>query len=139
MAIEELSVAIVGADYPNKDGGNRRTEIAFCDRGEPLELRPEPKSPHDEHAVAVFSARQFQIGYVASARAVFLKRLLKDGHELFAVFQDVAPWGAVARIGVDRDPGNLPEPGTYSRTLVQDEVDQTPAVDYWPDDEPNYD
>lgn len=104
MAWSQLSVAIVGANYANKDGGNRRTEIAFCDPGEPVELRPEPKNPHDEHAIAAFSARGFQIGYVSSARAVLLGGLLRDGHVLTAIFQDVAPWGAIARVGVDSEP-----------------------------------
>lgn len=100
----QLSVAIVGASYNNKDGTNRRTEIAFCDVGEPLELRPEPRNPHDEHAIAVFSCRGFQIGYIASARAVFLKKLMRAGKRIDAVFQDVAPCGAIARVGVDESP-----------------------------------
>lgn len=104
MAWSQLSVAIVGANHPNADGGNRRSEIAFCDPGEPMELRPEPKNPHDEHAIAAFSARGFQIGYVSSQRAVLLKALMGDGHVITAIFQDVATWGAIARIGVDCAP-----------------------------------
>jgi hypothetical protein len=100
----QLSVAIVGADHLNNNGGNRRSEIAFCDPGEMLAFKPEPNNPFDEHAIAVFSARGFQIGYVASQRAVFLKSCMRAGAELAAVFQDVAPWGAVARVGLNCAP-----------------------------------
>lgn len=131
MAWSQLSVAIVGANYANKDGGNRRTEIAFCDPGEPVELRPEPKNPHDAHAIAVFSVRGFQIGYVSSERAVVLGGLLRDGHVLTAIFQDVASWGAIARVGVDCEPV-LP-------TRREEEADEEETrssgddVDFWPD------
>ncbi len=131
MAWSQLSVAIVGANYANKDGGNRRTEIAFCDPGEPVELRPEPKNPHDEHAIAVFSARGFQIGYVSSARAVLLGGLLRDGHVLTAIFQDVATWGAIARVGVDCEPilptGREEEASEDAARASDDDVD------FWPD------
>lgn len=131
MAWSQLSVAIVGANHPNKDGGNRRTEIAFCDPGEPVELRPEPKNPHDEHAIAVFSVRNFQIGYVASARAVLLGGLLRDGHVLTAVFQDVATWGAIARVGVDCAPV-LPT-GREENEHDEETRSSGDEVDFWPD------
>ncbi len=123
----QLSVAVVGANHPNKDGGNRRSEIAFCNPGEPLELRPEPKNEFDEHAIAVFSARHFQIGYIASQRAVYLGKLLRDGHELNPVFQDLAPWGCIVRIGVDI-PAVLPAPGEDA-----DERDDTGADEIYQD------
>lgn len=133
MAWSQLSVAIVGANYPNADGGNRRSEIAFCDPGEAMDLRPEPKNPHDEHAIAAFSARGFQIGYVASERAVLLGGLMRDGHIITAIFQDVAPWGAIARIGVDCAPILPP-------AADRDDQDDKPLVDddfgFWPDDIP---
>ena len=136
MPWSQLSVAIVGANFPNANGGNRRSEIAFCDPGEPMELRPEPKNPHDEHAIAAFSARGFQIGYVASQRAVLLGSLMRDGHVLTAIFQDVATWGAIARVGVDCAPV-LPE---ASENEDQDggAGDREPALgladpDFWPD------
>ncbi len=137
MSARQLSVAVVGAAHDNKDGGNRRSEIAFLNPGEPLELRPEPKNPHDEHAIAVFTARGFQIGYVKSERAVFLGGLLRAGNALTAIFQDVASWGAIARVGVDCVP-SLPPPGAgEKRDDDQDEAfDAEP--DFYPDDEPDY-
>lgn len=130
--MRQLSVKIVGANHPNSDGGNRRSEIAFCDPGELLELRPEPKNPHDEHAIAVFSARQFQIGYVASERAVLLGTLLRDGHSLSAMFQDIATWGAVARIGIDCTPSLPPKPASKDDHDVDIDAPEADAG-FWPD------
>ncbi|MEH3107120.1 MAG: HIRAN domain-containing protein [Sphingomonas fennica] len=130
--IRSLSIAVVGANHPNKDGGNRRSEIAFCDPGEVLELRPEPNNPHDEHAIAVFSARRFQIGYVASQRAVYLRSLIRGGHSLHAIFQDVAPWGAIARVGINGTP-SLPLHGEQAQDEACD-ADAEPA--FYPDDIP---
>jgi hypothetical protein len=127
----QLSIKVVGANHPNANGGNRRSEIAFCDPGEPLDLRPEPKHPKDEHAIAVFSARNFQIGYVASDRAVLLGRMLRDGHTLTAIFQDVATWGAIARVGIDCAPTLPPK----SETPEEGEPTETRAAEdgFWPD------
>ncbi len=130
-----MSVAVVGANHPNADGGNRRSEIAFCDPGEPLALVPEPKNEFDEHAVAVFSARHFQIGYIASQRAVYLKKLMRDGHTVEAIFQDLAPFGAIARIGVDCAP-TLPELGAVEDD-GDDDVDY-PDFEDRPDPGPEY-
>lgn len=130
--MRQLSVKIVGANHPNTDGGNRRSEIAFCDQGENLELRPEPKNPHDEHAIAVFSARQFQIGYVSSERAVLLGTLMRDGHTLFAIFQDIAVWGAIARVGIDCMPVLPAKPAP--RDDQDTEFEESDAErGFWPD------
>jgi hypothetical protein len=133
VTARQFSVAIVGANYPNKDGGNRRSEIAFCTAGESLELRPEPRHQHDEHAIAVFTIRGFQIGYVASQRAVFLKGLLRSGHVLQAIFQDVATFGAIARVGVDGPP-TLP-PATEKPDRDVDKFTD-PDPEFWPDELP---
>ena len=86
----------------------------------------------------MFSARAFQIGYVASQRAVLLKALMRAGHTLSAVFQDVAPWGAIARIGVDCEPILPPAGSSAGDDLGHDDFsDQDPG--FWPDDDPAYD
>lgn len=69
MAIDELSLAVVGIPYPNADGSSRIDELALCRRGECVELRLEPQNEHDSRAIAVFSARGAQIGYVTAQRA----------------------------------------------------------------------
>ncbi len=131
--MRQFSVAVVGANHPNANGGNRRSEIAFCDPGEALVLVPEPKNEHDEHAIAVYSARNFQIGYVASQRAVLLKKYMNDGHDLTAIFQDVATWGAIARVGVDCQPTL---PATREAEIEADDAGEPnadPDPPFWPD------
>lgn len=124
MDERELSLAVVGIDYPNADKAktSRRFEIAMCSPGEPVELRPEPKNPHDENAVAVFSTRGIQLGYLASARAAFISRKLKES-EACAIFQ--APGSTVAYIRV-RFGGGAP-------TLPPERPQAQPEGDFYPD------
>lgn len=107
MAIEALSLNVVGAAYPNSDGSSRKFEVMLCERGEAVTLQPEPANKYDEHAIAVFSSRGVQIGYLSSERAVFVAQLLRAGHTLHCIFQAATDWGAVIRIGIDTQP-NLP-------------------------------
>lgn len=96
--MDELSLAVVGVDYPNRDGTNRRFELMQLEPGDPVELRPEPRNRHDPHAVAVFSARGLQLGYLSAERAPWIGRRLRHGEEVAAVFQGLA--GAVAHVRV---------------------------------------
>ncbi|WP_261295523.1 HIRAN domain-containing protein [Sphingomonas hylomeconis] len=66
MVGRELTLAVVGIEYPNADRArsNRRFEIELCAPGDPVELRREPKNVHDRFAVAVFSERGIQMGYL---------------------------------------------------------------------------
>lgn len=130
-----LSVAIVGAPYPNKDGSNRAFETKLCSLGEQLELRPEPRNPHDEHAIGVWSARGVQIGYVSSERAVLVGSWLRTGEGVVALFQDEAPWGSVARVGVGGTP-DLPKPNALREVAntSAEGVDIDPG--FWPDEVP---
>lgn len=103
-----MSLAVVGADYPNKSGPTRRFEIALCQPGEPVELRPEPKNPADRHAIAVYSARGIQIGYIRAERAPLI--LLAIGRSaVSAIFQSIDPWGATIRVHLDGSEPKLPE------------------------------
>ncbi|MFZ2996242.1 HIRAN domain-containing protein [Sphingobium sp.] len=117
----QLSLAIVGADHPNKDKSNRRSEILWSAPGEPVDLIPEPKNPVDPQAVAVFSARGVQIGYVKSFQAQLIRTYLARGRLTAAIFQDVAPWGAVIRLGLDGEHPTLPEP-TAESPIDDDEL-----------------
>ena len=138
MNARSLSVAVVGAPYLNKNGSNRASEIKFCSSGERLELRPEPRNRYDEHAIAVFSERGVQIGYVASERAVLVGSWLRAGEEVVALFQEEAPWGAVARIGVGGPPTMVGPSSFKPRPVVwQEGVDPDPG--FWPDDIPDDD
>jgi len=136
MTVPVLSLAIVGADYPNKGKmPGRRFEIALCAPGDPLELRPEPTNPADEHAVAVYSERDVQIGYVSSQRAVRIAQLIRQGHTPIAIFQEATPYGAVARVSFDGEAPTLPETERTHGAESFDDFDQSPRwddADDWP-------
>lgn len=100
-----ISIAIVGITYPNKaKGPTRLFELKLCKPGEPVELRPEPKNDHDEHAIAVFSCRGVQIGYLPSERAVLIGSYLRRGVEPRAIFQALGDTVAYCRVAFDEDP-----------------------------------
>lgn len=130
-----MSLAVVGADFDNADGSNRRFEIALCRSGEPVELRPEPRNPVDSNAVAVFSCRGTQLGYVRAERAPRISQLIREGRELRAVFQRRAGFGAWVRIAFDGEEPVLSEAMTFDdlREFVDAEPDFYPDEE-WPDD-----
>ncbi len=123
----QFSIAIVGAGYPNKSGPGRRFEIALCSPGEILELRPEPNNRFDRRAIAVYSSRGIQIGYVRAEQAQLIGTELRRGG-VTAVFQRTDAWGATARVATGGLRPVLPEPGR------QESVEDP---DWWPD--PEYD
>lgn len=126
MALAQISLAIVGAAYPNKRGPTRRFDLALCNLGEPLELRPEPTNPADEHAIAVFSERDVQLGYVKSERAPMLLKRLREGVDVRCVFQGSASFGGWMRCSFDGSVPVLPE-------VVAVEEGEP---DWWPDEIP---
>jgi len=121
-----LSLAVVGADYPNKRGPGRRFEIALCEPGEPVELVPEPKNPADPNAIAVYSTRGVQLGYLTAERAPWIGKLLRET-DVLAVFQQATRNGAVIRAAFDGSEPSLPE------TTAEQEHHEEP--DFWPDPE----
>lgn len=104
-----LSLAVVGADFPNKKGPTRRFEIAMCKPGETVELRPEPHNKADFYAIAVYSKRGVHLGYLTAERAPRISRIM-ESHEVRAVFQMPTSYGAVIRAAFDGDEPVLPEP-----------------------------
>ena len=106
--VRQLSLAIVGIDYPNQRGPGRRFELEICRSGEPIELRPEPKNKFDEHAIAVFSCRGIQLGYLASERAVLVGTLWRQGHETRAIFQAQEAKVGWLRVAFDGEEPMLP-------------------------------
>jgi hypothetical protein len=95
--MDEMTLAVVGIDFANADGGNRRFEVALCVPGEAVSLRAEPRNRHDRHAVAVLSARGHQIGYLSAERAPWIGRRLAR-EEVRAVFQGVRGSAAFIRV-----------------------------------------
>ena len=110
MARPDFSLDVVGADHPNKGGGNRRFEILICEPGETIRLVPEPTNPADPNAVAVYSAREVQIGYLRADRAPYIASRLRLGQDVRAIFHDKRPWGATIRLNLDGATPALPPP-----------------------------
>lgn len=136
-SIPEMSLAVVGAAHPNADGSNRQFEILLCHPGEPVTLSPEPQNKHDPNAIAVFSSRDVQIGYISAERArQFGEHLRSD--QARAVFQRRAAFGAWVRVGFDgREPhltsAMLAERGDTGDGPVDDDPPFYPD-EIWPDD-----
>ncbi|WP_145201325.1 HIRAN domain-containing protein [Sphingobium sp. B2] len=107
--MSQLSLIIVGTDHPNKDRTNRRSEILWSHPGEEVHLVPEPRNPVDHQAVAVFSTRGVQIGYVRAEQCQLIRSYLTRGRITGAIFQDQHEKGAIIRIGMDGEAPNLPE------------------------------
>ena len=132
MPVTQLSLAVVGADFPNKRGPGRCFEIALCIPGEPVDLVREPKNPADPRAVAVFSARGVQIGYLTAERAPWIGAMIGVGREIRTVFQSASSYGAVIRIAFDGEEPTLPaEPEPAAKQ--QDDSDFYP--DFIPPDD----
>lgn len=122
-----LSLAVVGADYPNRRGPGRRFEIALCQPGEAVELRHEPKNPADPLAIAVFSARDVQLGYLTAERAALIGGFIRGGRDVEAVFQRASTYGAVIRVAFDGATMDLP---SVDRTTDERELAGDDAAEY---------
>jgi hypothetical protein len=129
-SLPALTLAVVGVRHPNKDNSDRRFFIRLCVPGEPVELRPEPKNEFDEHAVAVFTKRGKQIGYLAADRAPRIGALIRQGRELQAVFQAETQFGAWIRVAFDGEVPVLPSPAAEQ---LREGADLDP--DFYPDEE----
>jgi hypothetical protein len=126
VAITALSLAVVGADYPNKKGPTRRFAIALCRPGDPVHLVPEPKNPADPRAVQVWSVDAVLMGYLSAERCGWIGGMIAEGRELQAVFQEPTTYGALIRVSLDFNQPDLPP--------AREPANQEP--DWWPDDLP---
>lgn len=130
MPGRQLSLHVVGVAYLNKKGGSdRRFEVLLCPPGEPVDLVPEPSNPVDPQAVAVYSARGIQIGYLTAERAPWIGSMIKNGTEVQAIFQAATPAGAAIRVGLDGEEPVLPPP------LVKED-ERRDDDGFWPDEMP---
>ena len=137
MGLPSMSLAVVGVRHKNSDGSDRQIEVEACMPGEAVDLVPEPENEFDANAVAVYSCREVQIGYVSADRAPRIRALL-GSTEVRAVFQRSAQFGAWVRVAFD---GEYP---VLTDAMLQDHdesaaVSTTPEPDFypneiWPDD-----
>ncbi|WP_333882850.1 HIRAN domain-containing protein [Sphingobium yanoikuyae] len=131
--LQAMSLAVVGAQHPNADGSDRRFEILLCPPGEAIELRPEPTNKHDPLAIAVYSARGVQIGYLSAERCGRIGQLMRLGHEVQAIFQGMTQDGTWIRVAFDGEVPELPS----SSTVASRDPDHGEFVDdrFYPDEE----
>lgn len=125
----QLTLPIVGVDFPNLKGPTRRFALDLLRPGDPVELRPEPKNPADRNAIAIYSAEGVQVGYLPAERAPFIGGQIARG-DVAAIFQGKGSRGGFVRIGLDGVQPTLPPP---SDQAVQGEPEWYPD-DIWPDD-----
>lgn len=123
MPITGLTLAVVGADYPNKRGPTRRFAISLCRPGDRVQLVPEPNNPADSRAVQVHNADGIVMGYLSAERCGWIGRMIAEGREIKAIFQEATTFGAVIRLSLDGRPPELPP--------VRDVPNQ--STDWWPD------
>lgn len=132
-----ISLAVVGVDFDNADGSNRRFGIALCRPGDGIELRLEPNNPADKNAVAVWSSNNMQLGYITAERAPRIGAILREGREVQVVFQREAPFGAWVRAAFDGETPDI----TKHMMLAEEKTGHRPPVEpefypdeIWPDD-----
>ncbi len=123
-----LTIAIAGADHPNKRGPARHFGIKLCAPGDLLELRPEPNNPADGNAIAIYERGGIQLGYVPADKCQWFQSTIARGVELIAVFQCHTDRGGLVRIGFDHTP-SLPEPKPEPIDRFDDEFPPDPIYD----------
>jgi hypothetical protein len=106
--MQELTLAVVGIDFRNADGSNRRSEAMMTLPGAPIALVPEPKNRHDPNAIAVFSPQGLQIGYLNAERAPYVGARISRGEDVQAIFQGVDGRSAFIRVRFDGGAPTLP-------------------------------
>lgn len=111
---QELSLAVVGLDFPNRDKSNRRFEMALCEPGEPVHFVPDPKNRADPLAIAVVSARGIQLGYLTAERCGLIGAKIRAGEKHEAFFQAPGRSAAIIRVrfggGAPTLPRREPQP-----------------------------
>lgn len=131
MAATSLSLAVVGAQYPNADkkAPTRLFAIGLCRPGDPVALILEPKNPHDSNAVMVLNGEGMQMGYLTAERAPWIGEMIREGREVAAIFQAATENGAWIRVAFDGEVPTLPEQKPAPESQEQGEQD------WWPDEE----
>ncbi|KKW89741.1 HIRAN domain-containing protein [Sphingobium chungbukense] len=132
---QELSLAVVGALHPNADESNRQFEIRMLNPGDPITLILEPSNKADPSAVAVFSVRGIQLGYLSAERCGWIGAKIRQGLDVRGIFQAATSDGAIIRVRLDGGVPNLPSP--QPDKVLDAEARYSEAADpdsgFWPD------
>lgn len=133
---KEMSLLIKGAMHDNADGSNRLFEIAMLSPGDSVELVPEPKNKHDPNAIAIYSARGYQIGYVSAERCVLIGSKLRSGADVSSIFQERTADGGIVRVNLVGEAPTLPKAAQPANQSVWDEH-ADPDYGFYPDEVPS--
>ena len=128
--MQELTLAVVGIDFPNADGSNRRSEAMMTLPGDPVTLRPEPRNKHDRNAIAVIGPRGVQLGYVSAERASYIAGRMSRGEEVAAIFQGMDARAAFIRLRFGGGAPTLPiRPIAPTASSSSDDLPDRPEMD----------
>ncbi len=94
MDEEGFCLRVVGVTYPNRDGSSRQDEIGRCVVGEAVELYRERTNRFDPSAVAVYSRRDVQLGYVGADRCGWIGSKVDRGYEVACIVDRITGGGA---------------------------------------------
>lgn len=131
--MQELTLAVVGIDFPNANGSNRRSEAMMTLPGEPITLVPEPRNAHDSHAIAVISPRGVQIGYIAAERAPYIAGRMSRGEDIAGIFQGLDHGAAFIRVRFGGQAPSLPVPRERPAAPVRPQRAPQRSAPYDPD------
>lgn len=130
----QITLPIVGVQFPNMKGMTRRFAVDLQRPGDPVELRREPKNPADPNAIAVHTAEGVQMGYVPAERAPYIGMMMTRG-EVKAIFQGADDFGAFIRVAFDEEPV-LPARRPADIPAIEGmSQEQAPEQDWYPDPE----
>jgi hypothetical protein len=114
MGINDFRLRLVGTQFDNEDGSSRQEELSSCSVGELVTLEREPHNPHDPSAVAVYSSRHVQIGYIGADYASWIGSKIDRGYDVRAIIGKVTggrrtglPLGAILTLNMEgEEPGD---------------------------------
>jgi hypothetical protein len=135
--MQELTLAVVGIDFPNADGSNRRSEAMMTLPGDPVELLAEPRNKHDSNAIAVIGPSGVQLGYVNAERAPYIGSRLARGEDVMAVFQGIDGGSAFIRVRFGGGAPSLPPAANVAPSAPRPPRRQGPVDPhaFYPDEE----
>lgn len=136
--MQELTLAVVGIDFANANGSNRRSEAMMTLPGEAVTLVPEPRNRHDGNAIAVVGPRGVQLGYVTAERAPYIGSRIGRGEEVAAIFQGMEGSVAYVRVRFGGGSPSLPQPSPRSTAACRGPAADEPPAFYPDEDGPEW-
>lgn len=131
ITADTLARSSGGAGAPHLgDDSDRYFKALLCKAGKPVELRLKPRNKHDRNAVAVFSRKGVQIGYLNADRAPRLRALL-GRTEVQATLARQTASGAWIRIALNGEVPVLSDASLIE--AVHDDGSWWSAPDVYPD------